>query len=42
VSHKLTKNVLEGDDSCDRVYFESENVKNGCYTYDTKNSKITN
>ena len=36
VSHRLTKSVLEGDGTCERVYFESENVKKGNYTYGTK------
>lgn len=36
LSHKLVKNVLEGADTCDRIYFESEIVKNGGLTYGTK------
>ena len=36
VSHRLTKNVLEGDDTCERVYFDSENVKKGKYAYETE------
>lgn len=32
-SHKITKNVVSKDDSCEREYFISEKVKNGIYTY---------
>lgn len=32
-SHKITKNLLWGDDECAREYFESENVKAGNFTY---------
>lgn len=34
LSHKLTQNVLQGDETCDRVYFESGQVKSGKFTYD--------
>jgi hypothetical protein len=33
LSHKLTENVLTGGESCRRVYFESDDVKNGKFTY---------
>ena len=33
-SHKLLKNVVLGDESCERVYFPSEDVKQGKYTYE--------
>lgn len=33
-SHRLYKNVVLGDDSCERTYFPSEEVKNGVITYD--------
>lgn len=32
-SHRITKNVLNGDSRCDRVYFTDENVAKGIYTY---------
>ena len=32
-SHKITKNLLWGDASCEHEYFESEAVKNGKFTY---------
>lgn len=32
-SHKLYRNVLTGDDSCEREYFPSEAVERGEYTY---------
>ena len=32
-SHKITKNVLWGDASCEREYFESDTVKNGKFAY---------
>lgn len=32
-SHKITKNVVWGNDSCEREYFVSDSVKNGIYTY---------
>lgn len=32
-SHRLYKNVVLGDDSCERTYFPSEEVKNGIITY---------
>ena len=32
-SHKLYKNVVLGDDSCEREYFPDENVKSGKLTY---------
>ena len=33
LSHKITKNLLWGDATCEREYFESEAVKKGCFTY---------
>lgn len=32
-SHRLIKNVVLGDESCEREYFPCEKVKNGQYTY---------
>jgi hypothetical protein len=32
-THKITKNVLRGDNTCERVYYPSEEVKKGEYTY---------
>jgi hypothetical protein len=32
-SHRITKNLLWGDASCEREYFESEKVKRGIFTY---------
>jgi hypothetical protein len=32
-SHRITKNLLWGDDECSRQYFESEQVKQGIFTY---------
>lgn len=34
LTHKLIKNVLTGDDTCERIYVESEKVQNGEFTYD--------
>lgn len=36
LSHKLTQNVLVEGESCEREYFESEEVKKGNYTYGSK------
>lgn len=36
LSHKITKNVLDGDDNCERLYFPDENVANGGFTYGTR------
>lgn len=33
-SHRLYKNVVLGDESCERTYYPSEEVKNGVITYD--------
>jgi hypothetical protein len=33
VSHRLTKNLLWGDSSCEREYFESDEVKQGKLSY---------
>jgi hypothetical protein len=35
----LTKNVLDGDETCDRVYFDSEHVQNGKLTYTPTNDR---
>jgi hypothetical protein len=32
-SHRITKNLLWGDSSCEREYFESAKVKEGVFTY---------
>jgi hypothetical protein len=32
-SHRITKNLLWGDDECTREYFESEQVRQGIFTY---------
>ncbi|MDR1556839.1 MAG: hypothetical protein LBS88_07415 [Tannerellaceae bacterium] len=32
-SHRITANLLWGDASCEREFFESEEVKRGIYTY---------
>lgn len=34
LTHKLTKNVLLGDETCERVYLPSEEVANGKFTYE--------
>ena len=39
LSHKLTKNVLWGDETCEREYFSSEDVKQGKFTYDPDKNK---
>jgi hypothetical protein len=36
-SHRITKNLLWGDNECRREYFESEQVKQGIFTYGTRN-----
>ena len=33
-SHRLYKNVVLGDDTCERTYFPSEEVRSGKITYD--------
>lgn len=33
-SHRITENVVLGDDGCEREYFLSSDVQNGKYTYD--------
>ncbi|SHJ62728.1 L-2-amino-thiazoline-4-carboxylic acid hydrolase [Anaerocolumna jejuensis DSM 15929] len=35
-SHKLTKNVVLGDESCERIYYKDEKVASGEYTYGKK------
>ena len=32
-SHRLLKNVVLGDETCERVYYHDEAVKNGRFTY---------
>ncbi|MDR3139866.1 MAG: L-2-amino-thiazoline-4-carboxylic acid hydrolase [Treponema sp.] len=32
-SHRITRNLLWGDLSCEREYFESEKIKRGIFTY---------
>jgi hypothetical protein len=39
LSHKLTQNVLWGDENCEREYFFSEDVKKGNFTYDPDSNK---
>jgi hypothetical protein len=36
MSHRITKNLLWGDSSCEREYFESDKVKQGVFTYGEK------
>ncbi len=38
-SHKLTKNVVLGDESCERIYFRDEKVAEGEYTYGKKEDR---
>jgi hypothetical protein len=38
-SHKITKNLLWGDSACTREYFESDTVKEGIFTYGTREEK---
>ena len=33
LSHRITQNMSRGDKTCARIYYESEAVKNGDYTY---------
>lgn len=37
-SHRLFRNVVLGDDSCERTYYPSEEVKAGVITYDPERS----
>lgn len=39
LSHKITKNVLTGGESCEREYFASEQVSKGIYSYGEKSKK---
>jgi hypothetical protein len=39
-SHRITKNLLWGDASCEREYFESEDVKSGKFTYGSRVDKV--
>jgi hypothetical protein len=36
LSHRITQNVILEGESCERIYFESEAVKKGEYTYGKK------
>ncbi|MGN1345982.1 MAG: hypothetical protein ACI4V1_04300 [Eubacteriales bacterium] len=36
LSHRITQNVIVEGESCERVYFESDAVKEGKFTYGTK------
>lgn len=36
LSHRITQNVILQGDCCNREYFESDNVKNGEFTYGRK------
>ncbi len=38
-SHKITKNVLWGDKSCERIYFSKDELLRGEYTYGKKEDK---
>jgi hypothetical protein len=38
-SHRLTQNLLWGDRSCEREYFESDAVQQGTYTYGKRKEK---
>ena len=35
-SHKITKNLVKGDASCERIYYPDEHVESGGFTYGTK------
>jgi hypothetical protein len=37
-SHRITGNLLWGDASCEREYFESDTVKKGFFTYGKRNN----
>jgi hypothetical protein len=39
-SHRITENVLWGDSSCEREYFESQEVSNGHFTYGIRGGNI--
>ena len=39
LSHRITKNVLTGSESCEREYFESEQVIKGVFSYGEKDKK---
>lgn len=36
LSHKITKNVLNGDETCERIYFPSGDVEKGEFTYGSR------
>ncbi|MBO5198496.1 MAG: hypothetical protein J6B85_08270 [Lachnospiraceae bacterium] len=36
LSHRITQNVLQEGESCERIYFESEEVKAGKFTYGSR------
>ena len=35
-SHRITKNLVKGDEACERIYYPDEKVKAGEFTYGTK------
>ena len=37
LSHRLVQNVIISGESCEREYFESEKVREGAFTYGSKN-----
>jgi len=39
MSHKITENVLTGGESCQRIYFPSEQVSKGVYSYGEKSQE---
>ena len=39
LSHRITQNVVASGESCERIYFESEKVKNGGFTYREEGEK---
>ena len=38
-SHRITKNLLWGDETCEREYFDSEQVRSGTLTYGERREK---
>ncbi|MCD8224890.1 MAG: L-2-amino-thiazoline-4-carboxylic acid hydrolase [Clostridiales bacterium] len=38
LSHRITQNVMEKGERCERVYFESQAVRNGTFTYGGESS----
>ncbi|MDR1509543.1 MAG: hypothetical protein LBS53_07885 [Synergistaceae bacterium] len=39
MSHRITRNQLWGDQTCEREYFPSELVENGSFTYGTRENE---